>query len=148
MSGLSSQDLEPTPDPRPDDGEGLPAFAGSLGFERVSASAEQVEMTVMPTDEHCNGAGILHGGFLSAILDSVTGWSVHERDSAEGGSSMWPHVQMNVSYVKAGLPGTALVGRGRCLSQGGTIATAEGEVLQDGEVLARATSTHARVARG
>lgn len=144
MSGSPST----TTDPRSDDDAGLPAFAGLLGFERVAASAEQVELTVMPDEQHCNGAGILHGGFLSAVLDSVTGWSVHERDAAGGGDSMWPHVQMNVSYVRAGLPGSALVGRGRCLSQGGSIATAEGEVLQDGEVLARATSTHARVARG
>ena len=136
---------DPSPD---DDASGLPAFAGFLGFRRVSATPQEVELSVTPTADHCNGAGILHGGFLSAILDSVTGWSVHEADSGESGDSMWPHVQMNVSYVRAAVTGEPLTGRGRCLSQGGRIATAEGEVLQGGEVVARATSTHARLDRG
>ncbi|QWC84215.1 PaaI family thioesterase [Nocardioidaceae bacterium] len=123
-----------------------PDLGAHLGFSAVSESGEGVELEVMPGPEHCNGSGILHGGFLSAVLDSVTGWSVHARDQAAGGSSMWPHVQMNVQYVKAAVPGERLLARGWCRSQGGRIATAEGEVRQGDIVVARATSTHARVA--
>jgi acyl-CoA thioesterase len=115
-------------------------FTAHLGLRLVSADADGAVMEADPGAEHCNGGAILHGGYLSALLDSATGWAVHAADDSEAG---WPHVQISVQFVRAALPGEPLVCTARCLSKGRRIATAEGEIRQRGRVVARATSTHA-----
>ncbi len=121
-----------TPSPGP--------FTNHLGFELVRADADGAHLAALPGPEHCNGGGILHGGYLSALLDSTTGWAVHAHDDSGGA---WPHVQISVQFLRAAVPGETLTCSARCVSQGRRLATAEAEVRQGGRVVARATSTHA-----
>lgn len=114
-------------------------FSQGLGFELVERSEGHVIMAAMPRDEHANGAGILHGGYLAALLDSTTGWAVHSK-LASGRAA--PHQHLSVQYVRAGLPGKRLLCTGRCVNAGRRSASAEAEIVQDGRVLARAVSSH------
>jgi acyl-CoA thioesterase len=117
-------------------------FSTLLGFRLVSAGDGRAEMEADPTEEHANGGGILHGGYLTALLDSTTGWAVNGglRDGQAA-----PHVHLTVQFLRAGVPGRPLRATGRCVRAGRRMAAAEAEVVQDGEVLARAVTSHAVV---
>ena len=52
----------------------LGPFSSMLGFRLVEVGEERVIMEAMPGPEHANGGGILHGGYLTSLLDSTTGW--------------------------------------------------------------------------
>ena len=120
-------------------------FSAHLGFRVVRADADGAVVEADPGPEHLNGGGILHGGYLSALLDSATGWAVH---AAGGEGVVAPHVQLSSQFLRAGVAGRPLVCTATCTSLGGRIGTTQGEVVQGGRVIARATGTHAVVSRG
>lgn len=111
-----------------------------LGFRLVRRDENEVVVEGDPLPEHLNGGGIVHGGYLSALLDTTTGHAVH---ATVPNSVPAPHVQLTVQYVRAALAGSTLVCTGRCISAGRRIASAEAEITQDGRVIARAISSHA-----
>src|SRR4051812_11896952 len=119
-------------------------FSALLGFRYVSVDEVGSVVEADPGPEHCNGGGIVHGGFLASVLDTTTGWAVHAR-LPEGTAA--PHVHLSVQYVRAAVPGKTLVCRGRCVSVGGRIGSTEAELTQDGVVVARAVGTHAVLGR-
>lgn len=126
----------PADDPRIGPGP----FAVHLGFRVVRADADGAHVEADPGPEHLNGGGIVHGGYLSALLDSTTGWAVHAKVPVGVAA---PHVQISVQYVRAALPGVTLVCRGRCVSAGRRICSAEAEITQGDRVIARAVTSHA-----
>jgi len=119
-------------------------FTEHLGFRLVRADGEVALMQADPEAHHTNGGGILHGGYLSSLLDSVTGWAVHA--SLPPGTPA-PHIQLTVQFLRAGLPGQPLEARATCTSSGRRICTSEAQVSQSGRVIARAVGTHAVLAR-
>lgn len=118
-------------------------FSVLLGFRYLSLRDGEAVVEADPGPEHCNGGGILHGGYLSSLLDTTTGWAAHS--GLEPGHAA-PHIQLSVQYVRAGLPGSVLVCRGRVIAAGRRIASAEAEITQNGAVIARAITSHAVVA--
>lgn len=133
---------------QPELAPGVPApgpFSSLLGFRYISLTDGEAHVEADPGPEHCNGGGIVHGGFLSSLLDTTTGWAAHSGLSA---GSAAPHIQLSVQYVRAALPGSPLVCRGRTVSAGRRIASTEAEITQDGKVVARALASHAVVSRG
>ena len=133
---------EPGTPPRDPHAEGpIPGpFSALLGFRYVSVDDEEGVVEADPGPEHCNGGGIVHGGFLASILDTTTGWVVHAR-LPEGTAA--PHVHLSIQYVRAAVPGETLVCRARCISVGRRIGSTEAELTQGGVVVARAVGTHA-----
>jgi acyl-CoA thioesterase len=115
-------------------------FSATLGFRIVSADADGAVVEGDPAPEHLNGGGIVHGGYLSSLLDTATGWAVHAR-TPPGVAA--PHVQISVQFIRAATAGTPLVCRARCLSAGRRIASAEAEITQGDRVIARAVTSHA-----
>lgn len=115
-------------------------FSRLLGFRLVEASADGAVMEAQPTSEHANGGGILHGGYLSTLLDSATGWAVHA--SLPDGVRA-PHIQLTVQYLRMAVPGTPLRCTARAVKVGGRVAAAEAEITQDGKPIARGVSSHA-----
>jgi acyl-CoA thioesterase len=118
-------------------------FSALLGFRYVGVDDAQAVVEADPGPEHCNGGGIVHGGFLASLLDTTTGWAVHARVPAGAAA---PHVHLSIQYVRAAVPGKTLVCLGRCVMVGGRIGSTEAEVVQDGVVVARAVGTHAVLA--
>jgi uncharacterized protein (TIGR00369 family) len=115
-------------------------FSRMLGFRLVRADADGAVMDAEPTADHANGGGILHGGYLTALLDSTTGWAVH---AVLPKGTRAPHIQLTVQYVRMALPGVPLRCTARTIKAGRRVAAAEGEVTQDGRVVARAVTSHA-----
>jgi len=108
-------------------------FSALLGFRYVGVDDHEAVVEADPGPEHCNGGGIVHGGFLASMLDTTTGWAVHAR-VPDGAAA--PHVHLSVQYVRAAVPGVTVVCRGR-------IGSTEAELTQGGVVVARAVGTHA-----
>ncbi|MGY2872958.1 acyl-CoA thioesterase [Marmoricola sp. URHA0025 HA25] len=131
------------PDPHAD-GPTPGPFSALLGFRYVSVDDREAVVEADPRPEHCNGGGIVHGGFLASLLDTTTGWAVHAR-VAPGTSA--PHVHLSVQYLRAALPGETLVCRGRAAAVGGRIGSTEAEITQGGVIVARAVGTHAVLPR-
>jgi acyl-CoA thioesterase len=117
-------------------------FSRSLGFRLVEADESGARIEATPGPEHVNGGGIVHGGYLAALLDSTTGWAVHA--SFPPGVAA-PHTTLSVQYVRAAVLGSDLVCAGRCIRAGRRVAAAEAEITQDGSVIARAMTSHARL---
>ena len=132
MSDTTERDVSPGP------------FAVHLGFRVERADEDGSLVVAEPAAEHCNGAGIVHGGYLSALLDTTTGWAVHSRLPPGVGA---PHIQISVQFVRAAFPGTELVCRGRCVSAGRRVASADAEITQGDDVIARAVTSHIVLSR-
>lgn len=126
-------------DPSGDDGKVGP-FSRLLGFRVVEALPEGVVLEAMPGPDHLNGGGIVHGGYLTALLDSATGWAVHAAMDADGAA---PHTHLSVQFVRIATAGRPLRCTATCVRSGRRVAAAEGEIVQDGKVVARAVTTHA-----
>ncbi len=120
----------------------LGPFTESLGFRLISADESGALIEATPGPEHVNGGGIVHGGYLATLLDSTTGWAVHASLPPEAAA---PHTTLSVQYVRVAVMGSDLVCRGRCIRAGRRVAAAEAEITQDGKVIARAISSHARL---
>jgi acyl-CoA thioesterase len=120
-------------------------FSAHLGFRVVRADEAGALIEVDPRPEHLNGGGIVHGGFLTSLLDSATGWAVHAHVPV---GTAAPHVQLSVQYIRAATLGTTLVCRGRCITAGRRIASAEAEITQGDRVIARAVTSHAVLLAG
>lgn len=115
-------------------------FSALLGFRYISLTDGEAVVEADPGPEHCNGGGIVHGGFLASLLDTTSGWAAHSELPAGAAA---PHVQLSVQYVRAALPGSPLVCRGRAVVAGRRITSAEAEITQAGKVIARAITSHA-----
>ncbi|MGO4256593.1 PaaI family thioesterase [Marmoricola sp. RAF53] len=115
-------------------------YSRLLGFRYVGVDEHEAVVEADPGPEHCNGGGIVHGGFLASLLDTTTGWAVHAR-VPEGVAA--PHVQLSVQYVRAAVPGVPLVCRGRATGVGRRIGSTEAEITQGGRLVARAVGSHA-----
>lgn len=115
-------------------------FSQMLGFRLAEVTDQGVVIEATPRPEHANGGGILHGGYLSSLLDSATGWAVH---AALPGQTAAPHTHISVQFIRAGVVGEPLTCTGRCVRAGRRVAAAEAEITQGGEVIARAVTSHA-----
>ncbi|UTI66848.1 PaaI family thioesterase [Paraconexibacter antarcticus] len=115
-------------------------FAALLGFRPLRADADGALVEALPGPEHLNGGGIVHGGYLTALLDSATGWAVHQHVPPGVAA---PHVQLSVQYIRAAVAGELLVCHGRCVAAGRRIVSAEAEITQGDRVIARAVTSHA-----
>jgi len=115
-------------------------FSSFLGFRVVKADLDGAVMEADPQPEHLNSGGIVHGGYLSSLLDSTTGWAVHAQIKAGIAA---PHVHISVQFVRAAVADTTLVCRARCVTAGRRVASAEAEITQGDRVIARAVTSHA-----
>jgi acyl-CoA thioesterase len=112
-----------------------------LGLVEASRGPDGVVVTCTPTEDHVNAAGIVHGGFLAALLDTTTGRAA---DAVLPAGTAPPHLALSIQYVRATRAGTPLRCEGRVVRAGRTTAFAEARVTDaGGRVIATAASTHA-----
>ncbi len=108
---------------------GMQAFEAEPGYSRVEFQARE---------EFYNPAGVVQGGFLATMLDFTMGAAAK---SAVGQSNMARTIEMKISYVQPAKAGK-LIGEGRVVHSGRSIAFAEGTLsTEDGTLVATATST-------
>lgn len=109
-----------------------------LGFAQVQHSGAGVVLEAEIRPELLNRRGVVHGGVLSALLDSALGMAVVAAiDPVEWCATL----QLSVQFVSGGRRGP-LRASGRMTRRGPHCAFAEGEVLDArGKLIARAQGT-------
>lgn len=109
-----------------------------LGFTRVEDSAAGVVLEAEIRPELLNRRGVVHGGVLSALLDSALGGAVVAGIDPEEWCAT---LQLSVQFISGGRRGP-LRATGRLTRRGPRCAFAEGEVLDArGKLIARAQGT-------
>ena len=122
-----------------------PPAAQTLGWSLVEVDPDQgtIEVAFDAPEAFTNPMGVIQGGFLAAMLDDTLGPALVATLPA---GEFAPTLELKVSFLRPAKPGR-LVGTGRVVHRGGTIAFLEG-ALRDpaGEIVATASAT-ARVVR-
>jgi uncharacterized protein (TIGR00369 family) len=124
----------------------MPTAAKTLGWSLIQANTElgEIEVSFEATDDFLNPAGTVQGGFLTAMLDDTMGPALAATLDAGLYAAT---LELKVSFLRPAKPGR-LVGRGRVVHSGSTVAFLAGELLDDsGRVVAVGSAT-ARILRG
>ena len=89
-------------------------FLKTLGVSVMDITEKQAEMSVTIDDRHLNYMGTVHGGLISALVDTVC---FFPKPLIPSGLKLTT-VDLNVSYVKPALKGDTLVARSELLHLG------------------------------
>jgi uncharacterized protein (TIGR00369 family) len=117
-----------------------PPAAATLGFKLLAIDPERGTIRVQfeGKREFLNPMGVVQGGFLAAMLDDTLGPALV---CSLPPGHFAPTIELKVNFIKPAPPGV-LIGEGRVVSRGGTIAFLAGELRSEaGELLATATAT-------
>lgn len=117
-----------------------PPSAALLGWKVLEASrgAGRVRIEFKATQQFINVVGNIQGGFLAAMLDDTLGPALI---TVLEPYEFCPTLELKVSFLQPARPGR-LVGEGRVVHRGNSIAFLEGRLLNDqDEAVAAATST-------
>ena len=80
---------------------GDPLMVEHLGIRVTAAEPGRVAMEVVPAADHLNLGGIVHGGLLSTLMDSATGFALHTT-LAPGDTP--PHLAASYQVHRHGAP--------------------------------------------
>jgi uncharacterized protein (TIGR00369 family) len=123
------------------DGVLPPAPIAALVQMGITSVAEgRVEFTCAVDESVYNPIGVVHGGLVCTMLDTVAGCAVHTTLPAGVG---YTSIELKVSYLRAvQLSSGPLTAIGRVVKPGRRVAFAEGEVLDaSGRTVATASSS-------
>ena len=117
-----------------------PPISGLMAFSAVSVGDGEVEFACTPDESAYNPIGLVHGGLVCTLLDSVVGCAVHSTLPAGTG---YTSLEIKVSYLRPVRQGEGdLRAIGRVTKPGRRAAFAEGEVRDGaGKLVATASST-------
>jgi uncharacterized protein (TIGR00369 family) len=123
----------------------MPTAAKTLGWALIEANPErgEIEVSFEATADFLNPAGTVQGGFLTAMLDDTMGPALAA--TLEPGL-FGATLELKVSFLRPAKPGR-LVGRGRVVHSGSTIAFLSGELLDESGRVVAAGSATARILR-
>lgn len=109
-------------------------FAGHNGpvFHRPEAVGAEHALFILP--RHTNGLGVLHGGMLSAFLDSLLGTAVYRSAGRTGVT-----VHLSVDFLRMARKGEWLRGEARMSHATRDVAFAEGSAFIGRHLVGRAT---------
>jgi uncharacterized protein (TIGR00369 family) len=117
-----------------------PPAATLLGFKLLEIDPEQGTLRAQfeAKPEFLNPQGNVQGGFLAAMLDDTLGPALVATLRADQHA---PTLELKVSFLRPARAG-ALIGEGRVVSKGSSIAFLSGELRDPGgELIATATAT-------
>jgi len=118
----------------------LNTIAKTLGYDVIEAEASRVVVAIVPTNDHLNPAGTVHGGLTATLLDSCMGLAVQSTlEKSEAQTTL----EFTISLLRPITPETGQIkAEGIVLSRGRRIGTAEGRVTDSaGRLLAHGTTT-------
>ncbi len=115
-------------------------IAGLMGFAITSVEEGEVVFTCTPDESVYNPIGVVHGGLVCTLLDSVCGCAV-QSTLAQG--TAYTSLEIKVSYLRPVRADSGeLTARGRVTRRGRRASFSDGEVrTADGKVVATASST-------
>ena len=122
-----------------------PPIAMVFDFAIAEIGDGTVTFEVTPDESAYNPIGMVHGGLVCTLLDTVTGCAVQTQLPAGTG---YAHIDLQVSYLRpVRLETGRLSARGWVTKPGRRVAFAQGEVVDPaGKLLATATASLAIMA--
>jgi len=123
-----------------------PPLVTLLGFRFTVLERGHVTVVGDPRESFYNGAGVIHGGWSAALLDTALGCAVHSTMPA---GRAFTTLELTVNLTR---PLRQEVGEVRCeakvLHVGNRVATAEARIVDGrGKIYAHATTVCIRVER-
>ncbi|WP_375175409.1 PaaI family thioesterase [Pseudooceanicola sp.] len=121
--------------------EALP-HAKALNIALNSIGGGRAEFS-MPYDERLIGdpdTGVLHGGAVSALLDSAAGAAVIAHPDSGGGTAT---LDLRIDYMRAATPGQTIVAQAHCYQATRSVAFVRAVALDDDRDRPVATATGA-----
>jgi len=117
-----------------------PPITRTLAFRLVEVERGRAVFEGVPSLEHYNPLGTVHGGYSATLLDSCMGCAVHSTLPKGTG---YTTLEFKVNLVRAITKDTGAVrAEGKVLHAGRRAATAEGRLTDaGGRLLAHATTT-------
>jgi uncharacterized protein (TIGR00369 family) len=117
-----------------------PPFSQTTGIYLTEVAEGRVLFKGLPLEGFLNPLGTIHGGWISAILDSAMACAVHSTLKAGQG---YTSAEMKVNFVRPLLPSAGeLTCEGLVIHRGGTLATSEGKLRDSaGKLIAHGTET-------
>ena len=117
-----------------------PPSAGTLDFRIAEFAEGSMTLAATPAEYQYNAVGSVHGGVISAWLDSAMGYAIQTTLAANEGFTT---LDLNVRFIR---PVTVATGPVRAIGEvehrGSRTATARGRILDaGGKLLASATTT-------
>ena len=103
----------------------MPSLENFLQLEIVKIDEGIVNYRAKIVDKHCNLYGVVHGGVLASIIDTVMGIAC---------ISLGKRVvttDMSVSYIKNVTEGSTITAVGQVISNGKTIMRTVGQVFNE-----------------
>lgn len=118
----------------------LNTMAKTLDYDVVEASVGRVLITAVPTGEHLNPQGTVHGGFSATLLDACMGLAVQTTLEQGLGSTT---LEFKITFMRPVLPDNGVIqAEGTVLRSGRRAGYAEGKVTDAaGKLLAHATTS-------
>jgi len=118
----------------------MPPLLHTLDFTVTLIEKGNVVFEFVPQEFHYNPIGTVHGGIISAILDSAMGCSVHSLLPAGKGYST---LELKVNFLKAITIKTGkLKTMGKVINLGGRTALVEAQLVDENNTIyAHAVST-------
>lgn len=117
-----------------------PPIAAHFDFEVSDVRPGEVTFSCLPDESAYNPIGLIHGGLVCTLLDSVLGLAVQTTLAAGIG---WTSIEIKVSYLRPVRSASGrLVARGWVTKPGRRVAFAEGDVRDGaGVIVATASSS-------
>jgi len=117
-----------------------PPMGVLMNFEMVEAERGRVVLACTPGEEHYNPLGIVHGGLLCTLLDTVIGCATHT--TLERGTG-YTSIELKVSFLRSVTLDTGrLTATGTVTKDGRRVVFAEGGVTDaNGNLVATASSS-------
>ncbi|WP_400769850.1 PaaI family thioesterase [Methylosinus sporium] len=123
-------------------GEGslpVPPIMLLFAFRPVEIESGRVVFAAAPDERHYNPLGTVHGGYISALLDSTMSCAVH---TLLPPGQLYTTLELKVNFTRAVTADAEIRAEGKVLHHGRSIATAEARLFDSRErLLAHATTT-------
>jgi uncharacterized protein (TIGR00369 family) len=119
-----------------------PPFAHAMGFSFDACEDGRIRFSVDPAEWTANPTGVVHGGFTTALLDTVMTLAILPHLPPEKTATT---LDLQIHFVRPVFPKTwKLFAEASAVHVGSTVGTAEGRVTgPGGKLVAHGTSTMA-----
>ena len=117
-----------------------PPISGLMTFTMLEAEPGRVVFTCQPDESAYNPIGMVHGGLVCTLLDSVAGCALHSTLPQGKG---YTSIEIKVSYLKGVRASSGLLtATGTVIKSGSRVGFTEGVVTDEkGATVATASST-------
>jgi uncharacterized protein (TIGR00369 family) len=112
-----------------------------IGWELLDVDTDEgtIRIQFFARPEFANPVGTVQGGLLAAMLDETMGPALV---ATLGPGEFAPTIELKVNFIRPAKVGSVLIGEGRIVHRGGSVAFLSGELRDDaGQLVATGTAT-------